>query len=117
MPATSNVPLSGNQDIDGVLSGIRWASGALEYSFPTSANLYPPGYGSEPLNNFAPLLGNQVTAVRTVLAQFASVANLSFTEITETNEHHATLRYARSNAPATAWAYYPANDSKGAGGD
>ena len=34
---------------------------------------------------------------------------LTFTEITETDSTHATLRYAGSSYPSTSYAYYPAN--------
>ena len=38
---------------------------------------------------------------------YSAVANLTFTEVTETASNHGELRYAESDAPSTAWAYYP----------
>ena len=47
MPAIGSVSKSGNVDIDGVLSGYRWASGSITYSFPTASSQYDysvPGF-------------------------------------------------------------------------
>ncbi len=38
MPGTSSVTRTNNQDIDGLLSGIRWNTTALSFGFPTSAS-------------------------------------------------------------------------------
>jgi hypothetical protein len=45
---------------------------------------------------------------------FGDVANLNFTETTQGN---GTLRFGMSDAPDTAWGYYPSSDSKAVGGD
>ncbi|MDB5903281.1 MAG: peptidase [Betaproteobacteria bacterium] len=114
MPAVTTVPSSGDQDIDGVLVGRKWAVSSLSYSFPASAAFYEAGYGNgEPLNNFEVLNPTQQAAVRTVLRGYAAVANVTFTEVAETSSAHADLRYASSDAPGTAWAYYPATASYG----
>ena len=44
---------------------------------------------------------------------YSSVANLTFTEVTETSSQHGDLRYAESDAPSTAWAYYPSTSAEG----
>jgi VCBS repeat-containing protein len=46
---------------------------------------------------------------------YSSVANLTFTEVAETSTQHGDLRYAESDSPGTAWAYYPSTSA--AGGD
>jgi serralysin len=38
---------------------------------------------------------------------YASVANLTFTEVTESASVHGDLRFAASDDPSTAWAYFP----------
>lgn len=55
----------------------------------------------------------QQTAARASLAMYASVSNLTFTEISETSSQHATLRFANSSVPSTAWAYYPSTAQEG----
>ncbi|HEX2554455.1 MAG TPA: M10 family metallopeptidase [Microvirga sp.] len=114
MPATTSFALTGNAAIDGILGTEKWAVNGLTYSFPTSGSFYGRGYGSgEPTDNFEALNGVQQAAVRSVLAQYAAVANLTFTPLTESSTVHADLRYALSDAPGTAWAYYPHASAEG----
>ncbi|MGE4150418.1 MAG: M10 family metallopeptidase C-terminal domain-containing protein, partial [Hyphomicrobiaceae bacterium] len=105
MPSSSNVPASGNQDIDGLLSGLKWDTNSLTYSFPDTASFY--GYPGERDDNFEALNSTQIAAVQQILTLYTSVANLSFSMITETETVHADLRFAMSDEPSTAWAYYP----------
>lgn len=114
MPAVSTYSPSGNSYVDGVLSGQKWAIANLTFSFPTQASYYGTGYGSgEPGMGFEALNATQQTAARAVLSQFAAVANLNFTLISETSTQHADLRFAESDVPGTAWAYYPHTSAEG----
>ena len=116
MPATSSVSPTGNANIDGLLSGTKWAVTSLTYSVPTGASFYGASYGSgEPTNNFEAFTATQLVAVRKALAAYASVSNLTFTEVTETSTTHGALRYAESDTVGTAWGYYPSVAE--AGGD
>jgi serralysin len=116
MPATSTVSPTGNAYTDGVLSGMKWAVGSLTFSFPTSASYYGSPYGSgEPTSGFQALNTTQAAAVRTILQSYSSVANITFSEVTETSSVHGDLRFAESSKPSTAWAYYP--HSSAVGGD
>ena len=116
MPATSSVSPTGNANIDGLLSGMKWAVTSLTYSFPTGVSFYGASYGSgEPTNNFEAFAATQLVAVRKALAAYASVSNLTFTEVTETSTTHGALRYAESDTVGTAWGYYPSVAE--AGGD
>lgn len=36
----STVNMTGNPDIDGLLSGVRWAGDVMSYGFPTNAGAY-----------------------------------------------------------------------------
>ncbi|WP_243368213.1 M10 family metallopeptidase [Microvirga solisilvae] len=116
MTSTFTVARTGNQDIDGILSSVRWSNSTLTYSFPKQASFYESTYGSgEPHDSFGALNTSQVRAAREVFAMMASVSNLSFTEITETQETHATLRLANADTPPAAWTYLP--DTSPEGGD
>jgi VCBS repeat-containing protein len=116
MPTTSSVKPTGDLYIDGVLSGTQWAVNSLTYSFPAYSSFYGAGYGSgEPSNNFKAFTTIQQDAVNDVLANYSAVSNLTFTEVTETSTQHGDLRYAESDSPGTAWAYYPSTSA--AGGD
>jgi serralysin len=51
--------------------------------------------------------------VDAALSMYASVTGLSFSEITESNSQHADLRFAMSDMPSTAWAYFPSTAEEG----
>jgi serralysin len=112
MPSVSSVQPTGDAYIDGVLSGTKWATYSLTYSFPTDASFYGTSY-SEATNNFEAFTLQQQDAVRDILNMYSSVTNLTFTEVTETSTTHADLRYAESDSPGTAWAYYPSTSALG----
>lgn len=114
MPSVSTVKPTGDAYIDGVLSGTKWATNSLTYSFPTDASYYGSSYGNgETASNFKAFTVQQQDAVRDVLQMYSSVANLTFTEVTETSTVHGDLRYAESDTPGTAWAYYPSASASG----
>jgi serralysin len=114
MPATTTYATTGNAYIDGLLGDWKWAIKDFTFSFPTSASFYGAGYGNgEPLKGFAVLNAAQQAATRAALDQFSSVAKVTFTEITESATKHADLRLASSEAPSTAWAYFPSTAAEG----
>src|SRR5689334_15242657 len=116
MASTVTVVRTGNQDIDGVLSGSSWSDLNLTYSFPTKASYYGSSYGKgEPLDNFGTLNASQAQVTRDVFAMIASVTNLNFKEVSETSTNHATLRLANSDRPFPAWTYLP--DASNEAGD
>ena len=114
VPAVSTFTSTTDPLLNGVLSGIKWATGSLTFSFPSSGSLYG-AYGSsnEPTTGFEALTAAQQTATRAVLQMYSAVANVTFTEVTETSSVHGDLRYAESDAPSTAWAYYPSTSPLG----
>jgi len=95
--------------IDGLLSGVKWASTSLTYSFPTSASAY--GYSGEAQNGFEGMSAIQPAAIVKALGMFSSVTGLTFTQ--SASDATGTLRFAQSNEPSTAWAYYPATEEQG----
>jgi VCBS repeat-containing protein len=116
VPSTTTTAKSGNAYVDGVLSGVKWAVSSFTFSFPASASFYGTGYGNgEPASNFEVANSVQQAAVRAALKMYSGVANVTFTEVTESATVHGDLRYAMSDLPSTAWAYYPTTNA--AGGD
>uniref|UniRef100_UPI00358DBECA hypothetical protein n=1 Tax=Sinorhizobium medicae TaxID=110321 RepID=UPI00358DBECA len=108
MPSTTTYAPTGNAYIDGLLGDWKWAVKDFTFSFPTSASFYGSGYGNgEPQKGFAALNAAQQTTARAAFDQFSSVAKVSFTEIAERATKHADVRLASSDAPSTAWAYFP----------
>ena len=118
MPAIFTVTPSGIPTVDYVDSGTKWATNSLTYSFPTSASFYvgmsggPYGSGEEN-SGFQAFNAVQQAAVTSILGQYSLVANLTFTQITETSTQSATIRYAMSSMPSTAWGYYPSTSPEG----
>src|SRR4026209_2551282 len=105
---TSTISRTNDPNINAVLSGKKWAGETLTFSFPTSKSLYGNNYGyGETQANFGVFNEIQKGATRDILDLYASAADIHFVEIGETSNQHATLRFAESNAPSTAWAYYP----------
>src|SRR5258705_10963834 len=114
MPSTTSVGPTNNQDINGLLVGVKWSTTNLTYSFPASETFYSVGYGDgEPTNGFAQLNATQQTATRAILQTYSAVSNLTFLEVTESSTVHGDLRLATSSLPETAWGYYPSSAAEG----
>lgn len=98
---------TGDPNVDQALwQGARWAQNIpiWTFSFPTSASFYGgSGYGgggSAYTAGFSAFDADHQAAVRVVLAQYAAILNVVFTEIVEDSTHHAQFRYAYTNAGA-----------------
>jgi Ca2+-binding RTX toxin-like protein len=114
MPAIASNTATGNAYIDGMLGNYRWAANSLTYSFPTNGSYYGNTYGSaENVTNFGSFNDAQQKMARSALQMYASVANLHFTELTETATQHADLRFAQSDKPSSGWAYFPSTAAEG----
>lgn len=102
---------TGNQDIDGLLSGVRW-SGTVTYSFPDSRNDYPSGYGSgEPHTGFSQIAAGTQNAVNAVMASLEALTNIT---INFAGTNGADIQIAKSSAAnPTSYAYYPGNYAEG----
>ena len=99
-----------NQNVSSVLSGSAWNARNITYSFPTSAEVYGTRltYGDPaPFNGFLPVTAQQKGEILRAFSLISSYTGLGFSEIIETADTHATLRFANSFSPPTAYAYYP----------
>jgi serralysin len=120
------------QDIDGVLSGWAWNTNlattslpiihgavTLTYSFPDSPSDYGKHYGiNEQNSGFQALNATQIQAAEFTIQQYDSVisdSSLHFREVSPgaAADKDAIIRYAESNKPSTAWAYYPSELPEG----
>jgi serralysin len=105
---------SGNTYINALLGEAKWATNRLTYSFPTKAAVYGGSYGSgETTDMFGAFNAVQQAVSRSALKLYSSVANLSFSEFTGTSAGRADIRFAMSDLPSTAWAYFPSTNSSG----
>lgn len=107
-----DVTTSGNYAADGVIYGDAW-KGPITYAFTLSAENY--SYANEPLKNFEPASQQQADSALFALEQsFGNAANDGFSvegftkvSISAGSADSATLRFAQSDAPSTAYAYLP----------
>ena len=93
MTATASVSPTGDPYLDGILSGTKWGVTSLTFSFPTDPSFY--SYTTEAATNFKAFTTVQQEAVREVLQNYSAVANLTFTEVTETSTQHARTSLRR----------------------
>lgn len=121
---TKTIGLTSSNSINGVLSGYAWAGGSITYAFPTSWSTYGGSDYSgdnEHLNGFGAFSASQKAAARYMLDNaFGSSANNGFSVEGFTNlrigvgsNSSANLRFAMSNDPEAAWAYYPSESEEG----
>lgn len=113
MASVSRVTKSGNVHIDAMLGDYKWATTNLTYSFPTSASFYGSPYGNGETGSFGTLNVAQQNAGKAALAAYAAVANIKFTQVTESASKHGDIRMASSDRPNTAWAYFPTTAAEG----
>ncbi|MDQ6433543.1 M10 family metallopeptidase [Mesorhizobium sp. LHD-90] len=116
-PVTANVA-SGVQRIDGLLGPRRWSDGSVSYSDPDAVSDYGAGH-PEPFANFSQLSAQQMVAVHFALntgiqTQPSGAVGFSVEGFTGLNVSYAgtgvgaaTLRYANTSNPSTAYAYFP----------
>lgn len=110
------VKTTGKSLIDGVLSGLAW-TGTITYAFPTSSSSYK--YSGEKNSGFAAISTAQIDAALFAMEKsYGSAANDGFSvegftnaDLTSGSAGSATIRFAQSNEPETAWAYMPGTDA------
>ncbi|WP_269715483.1 M10 family metallopeptidase [Caulobacter sp. NIBR2454] len=111
MPKPEKFAAKGDVYTDGVLSGLRWSANSLTYSFPKIVEAYGSSYGyGETAKGFSAMTAGQQTAVLNVLDAYSAVIELDFVEGSQSG---ADLRFARTGATSTAWAYSPHASSEG----
>jgi serralysin len=93
---------TGDNNIDGLLIGTRWASPALTFSFPSSSTYFTTPYEIEPgvfddgyLTGFSALNASWQAAAREALSMYQAVSGLTFTEVSSTTQ--ADIVFAMTN--------------------
>ena len=115
---------SGNQNIDGILAGVRWADGFITYSDPNAVSDYQAGH-PEAFSGFAQMTAQQMIAVHfalnsAIFTQPVGASGFGVEGFTNLGIDYAgsgsgagTIRVANTTNPSTAYAYYPANQVYG----
>ncbi len=116
-------PKSGTSYIDALLSGTKWGSSipgqgiTLTFSIPQAGAVWTPDYArfldNEP-SRFVAMGSSDAGAFRNALEAWENVANIQFSEISETSSSVGEIRvaysYVLSTTNAAAWAYLPSNN-------
>ncbi len=105
----------------------------MTFSFPVSFTVGSSGaqssgafgYGGEPDDSGQALNAVQISVVRDAMHKWSRVATLNCSEVVDSadtawdgdNSSVGDIRFAMSNLPFTAWAYYPGQDNAPYGGD
>jgi serralysin len=103
---------------NGIMTGLAW-SGTITYAFPTSASDY--SYTGAPSNGFAAIgaaqQANALFALEVDNGNSAddgfSVEGFTLANFESGDASTSTLRFAQSNDPATAYAYFPTTAAQG----
>ena len=98
---------SGVQDVDALLTDMRWTSTALTFSFPTLKSDYGFYWGDELDGTFKPLTSAQQSAVLDILGSFSAVSGLTFTKVSGGG---GELRFGQTDMTYPAHAYTPWED-------
>lgn len=126
---------TGSSTLNALISGNKWGGGGLgtganvTFSFPTDFSVTSGFLGlttgsfdySGEAGTGQALSVTQQNAARSALQKWANVANINFTEIADVpdtaifgdNSSVGDIRFAESNSPSTAWAYYPGGGPRG----
>jgi len=98
-----------------LVGGAKWDDAVITYSFPNTGGDYvgsgqsASSYGSgEAGSGFAELTTTQQQATREIFDMFSELLDVTFTELTGSDDKDAMIRFGQSAVPSTAWAYYPA---------
>ncbi|MBY3363411.1 M10 family metallopeptidase C-terminal domain-containing protein [Rhizobium laguerreae] len=110
--STKDVSSTGDQKVDGLSSGTAW-DGTITYAFPTTSSSY--AYSGEKDYGFSSISSQQRSYALYYMEQsYGSAANDGFSVEGFTNANFvagsadtATVRFAQSSLPPTAWAYTP----------
>ncbi|MFC1457340.1 M10 family metallopeptidase [Microvirga arabica] len=114
MPAVETYSSTGNSYIDALLGNTKWVPSDLTYSFPAAPGAYGAFYGDgETAKGFGSFNDTQQAITRSALKLFSSVSTLTFQEVAGASASSADLRFAQSDVPGTAWAYFPTTDATG----
>jgi Ca2+-binding RTX toxin-like protein len=110
MASATSVPYSGNNEIDGILSGVRWSTLNLTYSFAATGSASVGNLLNVQVQTLSTI---QQDAIRSILKMAESITGLRFTQVADTKTSQGTLRFGESATELTASGYYPSSQASG----
>jgi serralysin len=97
-----------NPSINALLSGYKWNTNQVSFSFYSNSVFNGQYYGSETVSEVSEGVKNNV---RSIMSWIEEVINIDFVEVTETSNNIGQIRFMLSNGPSYAYAYYPTSSS------
>ncbi|MCM2463775.1 metalloprotease [Pseudomonas sp. CG7] len=123
---TSSATLTGNAQVDSLLVGTYWMGNTwstgtfttpLTYSFMTETSRFARSYSSD--NEYEAsyvLTSAQQNGITSALGMWGSIANIKFTQVSESYTAVGDLRfggYLNMDSDTAAWGYFPADTPSG----
>jgi len=102
-----------DQNVDALLTGMKWDGLFLQYSFPDNAFDYSYRGYLNVRDSFQQMNSTQAAAVRVAIDFYESVSGLQIVELVGSADRNADLMFAMSSAPNTAFAYFPHSSDQG----
>ena len=111
----TTVNMTGNADIDGILSGVRWAGNLMTYGFPTSGGQYGAyahtvnGVPVDETNGFSALSAVQQAAAQAAFTELARYTLMTPLQATPANNADVRMAMSSTREPGNTTAYggYP----------
>ncbi len=104
---------SGDYQIDALLSGLKWGTDEITYSFYDDSN-GGQYYGAE--RNVGEVSEKVKKDVRHILENiFDPLLDVDFVEVEDSSSSYGLIRVMKSNGPKYAYAYYPFADDSNVG--
>lgn len=102
-----------NYEQSWLLVGTKWGGAVgtgvtLKFSFVTNPSAIT--YDTGVLGGFS---SAQQAAAKQAQAAWAAVADIKFTQVTDSTSGAGDIRWLNSSTPPTAWAYYPTQNAEG----
>lgn len=113
MSGSSKVKPVGDAGIDGLQSGYKWADKTITWGFTQSQDDYSARYGHGELGSFEALSADQQAAVKAIIGLYQAYLDVELRYVGSSAAAKADIRIAQSDAPKTAWAYYPGANEGG----
>ncbi|MDJ0714049.1 MAG: M10 family metallopeptidase [Prochloraceae cyanobacterium] len=107
-PDGSIVSNSFDPQINPLLSGRKWDSNTISYSFFSGGSYYGSQTGVSPVSNKVKASVRYI--IKNIIEPFI---NLKFVEVSDSSTSYGKIRYMLSNGPNYAYAYYPSSSRIG----
>jgi hypothetical protein len=119
MAGSTSVSATGNANIDGLLTGLKWNASVIAYNFPTVSSYYGTAYaGTHDFpSGFVAVSASFQAMITKALGEFAAVSNLAFTQVgssdvSDISVGRTSLLGTGGSVGFTGYGYYPGSSQR-----